>query len=1323
MLLLVAMKTFLRWNDNKSLKVGQVDFISVLKSEETRGSNNMLVEHKIHFKHNQNPHNTACVHIYVLKSKLMCQGGSDFQQTSFGLWVWEKLIQPTLDETKFKDAHEITLTRTAIDALKLIEKSDGRVNKGGKVNKNVTPKSPRNNKKASSASRNFFKNNALKYNFDTSLDHRVVTEKRTAEEALSPLKDKRGKSSKVSADQEVSEAEKKRTKENVSVAVVDLDVRRESPKPDDGIKVVEAPRVVDGTRGEKEKGTIFKPSQETDVTEEFDVQNKVNLIDYSDTDDEDVEAEPEVIVDTPVNNNLSRRLFFTSAEDLSGGRKNLNTFVSDDFTGVGDVVVVELPHDMVERFKHVFETFTVGSAEIQVHLTGYRRKEGNKKIITVTQMLIPRQEGDLHHCIVTDKAFFKHLHPEDHVGVFHVHPDGSGTYMSGIDCHMCADFEKRVGDIFVSGVYDPKRNEYGFMKIKADKLEDVCKCSQLSRRNSIQHHAHPDVWCFVLVKEIVTPIIVCDMRRTGQPEEMVDCQTWVNGKTGLYGPFESVPVIRNMRGSAWTPLSKESFLNIHGIINDVGLNEMRKPYVPQASLRDAERPKAKIPGDKHADESYLELTLPVEQFVRPNQGAETIKGCLRQKIQGQPEIKRSNIGKTSSEPELDKMMEELMRLNSLCASLTKSNAGLQTELRRMKEAGTIFGSASFEASDDHSLMVRVLSVFGKLISAGVTDRTDWLTDLIGSFEGNKEKVKDICVWLREAFDTKSDNSVVDTKSGNSDVDILSSGCASLLGSTGLSRKLTSVCWNMNGHRKVSELLIIIDEVTPDIVMLQETKLNVSSKLIFESKFPDYFSMSKVNDDEAEVDDINLDTLSDPGGVSIMWKKDLNAKVTRVVLNFKSAIGVIFDTGLTRIFFLSIYAPTKGKEEEFSSHLDNLSAVFEREKGNYDEIVASGDWNLNSNSCEARIAEMEIWCRDHGLVRQDPPSPTHLHYVHKKWTFLDCVYTTEPAIIDVRNLNTSIMTTSDHQPISISVEIPVEERNDGGASQRMEHTQYLGNLWKFNPSAVEDLNQQLNKELLWSTTLPDVNTEARLVSINDTLVRVFNRVMPRPATNTKKKGLFGLTRERKILQELKRVGSNSPMIAKLNMELNEIRKRRRKGEQAKITQRFRENPGDVFKFVSKLKGRGPGCPDKLVVEGKTYYDVAAHEAIIMHYDRMGNPEHPLYNKEANMDEESIKLINRLVNLAMISKKVQDNKLRPVTLQEFKEAIDSFPPNKASDLSGISHDMFRHITDENLLIIVDWINDLFKYDDYLSPELSKSRFSLQSPLQGRSCFILG
>ena len=207
-----------------------------------------------------------------------------------------------------------------------------------------------------------------------------------------------------------------------------------------------------------------------------------------------------------------------------------NDFVSDDYTGVGDVVILELPHDMVSRFKHIYETFTKFSIEqvwssennkftsksqslkeIQVHLIGYRRIEGTKKIITVTQMLIPEQEGDLHACHITDKNFFRTIGKEEHVGVFHVHPDGSGCYLSGTDCHMCADFEVRTGGPFVSGVFNPVKNEYGFMRIKDGKLSAVHRCSEISRETKMNEHAHPEVWAYIAVKELAVPIIICDL--------------------------------------------------------------------------------------------------------------------------------------------------------------------------------------------------------------------------------------------------------------------------------------------------------------------------------------------------------------------------------------------------------------------------------------------------------------------------------------------------------------------------------------------------------------------------------------------------------------------------------------------------------------------------------------------------------------------------------------------------------------------------------------------------------------------------------------------
>ena len=94
----------------------------------------------------------------------------------------------------------------------------------------------------------------------------------------------------------------------------------------------------------------------------------------------------------------------------------------------------------------------------------------------------------------------------------------------------------------------------------------------------------------------------------------------------------------------------------------------------------------------------------------------------------------------------------------------------------------------------------------------------------------------------------------------------------------------------------------------------------------------------------------------------------------------------------------------------------------------------------------------------------------------------------------------------------------------------------------------------------------------------------------------------------------------------------------------------------------------------------------------------------------MDKESILRIGRCINIAMNSSAVKDDRLPHVTLQELKGAIFSFPNGKASDLSGCSHEFFKHLDDSNLTLIKDWINSLFDSNQFTSPELSKSRFSL-------------
>ena len=1277
-LLLISMKTFLCWTTNKSFCVNRNEFISITKESLTKDLHDVPTEWKVHFRHEKYRSKTACVHVYLTKSKLLCQGGQDYAQTTFGLWIWEKVIQPVLDETARLHKKDISDLSAILAGSNLSEKDDKRLKSSAKK--------PR-------ATKLTRRSTELSQTQDAS-SHRPLS----ITFGILPGNDGAARDPGPRDTQETGTSPKDpQTSQEASESVV-------QPNDDDNLEGTPTAQAID-----RESPALDRSSPRGEKTKSGD-----------DGGVEDTEEAVNIDLTSPEFIPRMRRL--TSEGDISkiGLDDTIingpgNDFVSDDYTGLGDIVILELPHDMVPRFKHIYETFTkiptepVWSSEtnrlvsqqqvlkeIQVHLIGYHREEEGRKIITVTQMLIPEQEGDLHACHITDKDFFHTIGKNGHVGVFHVHPDGSGTYLSGTDCHMCADFEIRTGGPFVSGVLNPVKNEYGFMRIKSEKLEAVSKCSQVSRIAKLSEHAHPEVWAHIAVKEIDVPIIICDLRESEE------------GVSNVADPFDVRPMIRYMEGRKWTPLTDAGFLQFHGQRSDAGLETLRKPYEGAASLSQAEKPMAKQPGAKHDDEIYLKWSVPVEEFLKPGQGQESMKGILRQKrTTDKSTLKRPGMGRTASEPDIDKLIEDMERLNSLCADLTKANVGLQSELTRMKDAATIFGSTTFEAIDDHSLMARVLTMFGKVLSNGM-DRSckgcDWLGNLVEDLDKNKDKLTDICGWLQDAMCNRQ------TKTGRSEDNLeAETGCRSLRGN--LADKLTVLSWNMNGHRKHSELLLMIDEVQPDIILLQETKLNSSSIRNFQLKFADYYFHSMIADSDVGAEDLNLDVMDDDGGVSIMWKKHLNAKVMKVDVDFGSAVGIIFNSGRSRILLLSIYAPTYGKDLEFSDHLDNLTSLFDREDSKFDEIITLGDWNMNEKSDVGRLEEMDVWSTQRGLIRLDPPKPTHRHFVQKDWTFLDCAYVSDPSSITVNNSELSFITTSDHQPITAFINVKEESRDDGGASERLETSRYEGNRWKLDPTKIVELNLEINRQLKWSQSLPKECSDAKLVGINDTLVKVFNSVMPRSTGRKKNVGLYGLTKERKLLQKLKHnKGRNQRMTSELNLEINELRRKRRSAEQTSLIRKYQRNPSDVFKFVNSLKERGPGCPDKLVVGERTYYDKAAHEEIIQHYDRLGKFDHPLYNEDSQMDPDSIKVVTRVINMIMRPKEVLEDKIPKLTLAEFKEVIKSFPTGKASDLSGVSHDMYRYLNDENLMIIMEWCNNLFDKDDFLSPELSKSRFSL-------------
>ena len=978
-------------------------------------------------------------------------------------------------------------------------------------------------------------------------------------------------------------------------------------------------------------------------------------------------------------------------------------YVSDDYTGTGKIWMVEVPEDFCQRFKGLFDTFTVGSSEIQVHLCGTRRYENGVTIITIMEMLIPQQTGTLHHCIITDPNFVKNLDPRYHVGQFHVHPDGSGRYLSGIDCHTCGYFEKLAGDAFVSGVYDPVQNKYSFMRIKETKRDAVLKCRELSKKKGLPHHNHPDAWATVPSKEIVMKITMVDLRGGTKPKDNMP------KGANLIGPFDPLPKagnIRDMSGNKWTPISRKGLLALHGLDESAGLDTLRKAFEPKIDDR---RPKLMQPGEVHDDVKLMEECVPVEDHYKLKKGLESQTGVLLQRRAETETLKRNPIQRTQSVPDLDKLQDEVERLNLSVASLTKANMGLNRELTRMKEKSTIFGGL-FESIHDESMIARMIRALE--VKVGQKDeQTDWLGGILGSIETNKEKLTQVVSWVVEMMTNKLTGNQEMDRETNIRTDLnTESQLGTHIGPSHLDTSLAIVSWNMNGHSRYSELLLVIEELLPNLICLQETKLNSTSCLHFQKFFPDYLFLTVTNDMESVVNDLDLTTAYAEGGVSIMWRRGMNSKVLPLKVSNKSFVAVILDTGV-KTLFLSVYAPTRGKDKQFSQFLEDLSALFVQHEKKFSQIVMLGDFNVNEKSTPERTYEFEIWMQSHGLVRQDTEAPTHRHYNTRNWTHLDISVVSDPSLSTLKNTDLSFTTSSDHLPILLKLKTN-EDRRISKGNGTLVSEQYQGNLWKLDDAKKDDLNQLLSKRLNWlNDDLPQEALEARLVGLNDVLVSTFNEIMPRPQIEDKPRELWGLEKERRILKKLHRDRNMTPELrSKLWDEVHEIRVKRRDREARRITNHMNKSPGNIFKFVSRLKGRSQSTPDKLFINGKPYYGEDAHEEIIKHYDRMGDFRHPEYNEESNMDQESILSIGRCVNIAMNMSRVKDDRLPHVSIEELKRAIFSFPNGKASDLSGCSHDFFKHLDDSNLQLVINWMNALFDSNQFTSPELSKSRFSL-------------
>ena len=273
-----------------------------------------------------------------------------------------------------------------------------------------------------------------------------------------------------------------------------------------------------------------------------------------------------------------------------------------------DKMVIEIPNDLVEKFDQIWRDDYGSEVEIQAHLVGRSSQVGEKRIVTVYEMIIPAQKGTYTTTKLLDNDFLrKVVKGGELVGMIHVHCDHSGVYLSGADIHTAAVFQhvycKKNG--FFSAVLCPKTQSVGFMVVKSEKLEAAVKCAQLSGPGTQNDHNHPDCWATVECYEMNYRTIITDVRSTNEKKLISD----------LGDPFEPTEMKRRLTSTTYTPMTDREILDLHNIgDNETKLDVLRESGRIESSVERIITIRQK--GMKHDDEGYLSQAARIEEIIK-----------------------------------------------------------------------------------------------------------------------------------------------------------------------------------------------------------------------------------------------------------------------------------------------------------------------------------------------------------------------------------------------------------------------------------------------------------------------------------------------------------------------------------------------------------------------------------------------------------------------------------------------------------------------------------------------------------------------------------
>ena len=107
----------------------------------------------------------------------------------------------------------------------------------------------------------------------------------------------------------------------------------------------------------------------------------------------------------------------------------------------------------------------------------------------------------------------------------------------------------------------------------------------------------------------------------------------------------------------------------------------------------------------------------------------------------------------------------------------------------------------------------------------------------------------------------------------------------------------------------------------------------------------------------------------PGGVALLWKKDISANVKKLEFNSDWAVAIEINLGTSSLVILNIYMPYQCSQNQ-EQYIDNLWNIYSFiESINTTNFMIIGDWNANlgtsGNSLFGPI--MEEFCKENNLI--------------------------------------------------------------------------------------------------------------------------------------------------------------------------------------------------------------------------------------------------------------------------------------------------------------------------------------------------------------------